>query len=168
MLSKSTEYAIRGLVFIQLENWRKKRPGVVEIARAIDAPGAFTAKILQVLTRHHLVRSIKGRGGGFFFTDKEEPSLYDVVHVMEGDEIFHKCGFGLKDCNDSDPCPLHERYKTVRDEFTRIITTETIHSMALRVLHGEAVLNRTGAFDRAAECSPKNPDPEFEIFNNNI
>lgn len=143
MLSRSTEYAIRALVFIQLKNWREKRPGVAEIAREIDAPGAFTAKILQVLTRHHLIHSMKGRGGGFFFDcSGEEPSLYDVIHVMEGDEIFRKCGFGLKDCSDRDPCPLHEQYKEVRAEFTRLVNTETIHSMALKVLHGEAVLTR--------------------------
>ncbi|MEL7586560.1 MAG: Rrf2 family transcriptional regulator [Prolixibacteraceae bacterium] len=143
MLSRSTAYAIRALVFIQLENWREKRPGVVEIAREIDAPGAFTAKILQTLTRHHLVHSMKGRGGGFFFVrERKEPSLYDVVHVMEGDEIFNKCGFGLKDCSNENPCPLHDQYKAVRDEFTRLVHTITINSMALKVLQGEAVLNR--------------------------
>lgn len=151
MLSRSTAYAIRALVFIQLENWREKRPGVVEIAREIDAPGAFTAKILQVLTRHHLVHSMKGRGGGFFFDrNGKEPSLYDVIHVMEGDEIFNKCGFGLKDCSEGDPCPLHEQYKQVRGEFTRLVNTETINSMALKVLHGKAVLNRTTSLDRQA------------------
>ncbi|MGD9556877.1 MAG: Rrf2 family transcriptional regulator [Mangrovibacterium sp.] len=150
MLSRSTEYAIRALVFIQLENWKEKRPGVTEIAREIDAPGAFTAKILQILTRHQLVHSMKGRGGGFFFGRNErETSLYDVIHVMEGDEIFNKCGFGLKDCSDQDPCPLHEQYRLVRTEFTRLVNTETIISMALKVLHGEAVLNRAIHTDQA-------------------
>ncbi len=165
MLSRRTEYAVRALVFIQLENWKEKRPGVAEIAREIDAPGAFTAKILQTLTRHQLVNSMKGRGGGFFFTDKEDsPSLYDVIHILEGNEIFHKCGFGLKDCSDQDPCPLHKSYKAVRDEFTRIVTTETIRFMALKVLHGEAVLNRASGSNRA-DCPPQNPGTEFEIFN---
>lgn len=40
MLSKSTEYAIRALVFVQLRNWEKKRPGVGEIAKEIEAPEA--------------------------------------------------------------------------------------------------------------------------------
>ncbi len=83
MLSKSTEYAIRALVFVQLRNWEQKRPGVGEIAKEIEAPEAYTAKILQILTKNKLMDSMKGRGGGFFFKDNQSSlTLYDVIHVM--------------------------------------------------------------------------------------
>ena len=39
MLTKSTEYAIRALVYIQLQNWNKIRPGAEEIAREIEGVG---------------------------------------------------------------------------------------------------------------------------------
>jgi Rrf2 family protein len=143
MLSKSTEYAIRALVFIQLENWRQRRPGVIEIAREIETPPAFTAKILQILTRHRLVQSMKGRGGGFFFSDGEpQISLYDVIHVMEGDGLFHRCGIGLKNCSNENPCPIHNDYMKVRDEMNHIVKTDTIYSLASKVASGQAVLNR--------------------------
>ena len=143
MLTKSTEYAIRALVYVQLKNWENKRPGVGEIAKEIEAPEAFSAKILQTLTKHKLLDSMKGRGGGFFFTEYQSNlTLYDVIHVMEGDSCFHKCGFGLKNCNDDNPCPLHEKYKVVRDGFYEIVKAETIHSLAKRIVEGEAVLNR--------------------------
>ncbi|MCF8380560.1 MAG: Rrf2 family transcriptional regulator [Bacteroidales bacterium] len=142
MLSKSTEYAIRALVFIQLRNWDQKRPGVIEIAKEIEAPEAYAAKILQILTKNKLVDSMKGRGGGFFF-DKNQSNLtlYDVIHVVEGDACFHKCGFGLKHCSDSNPCPLHDKYKIFRDGFFEIAKTETIESLSNKILHGDAVLN---------------------------
>jgi Rrf2 family protein len=144
MLTKSTEYAIRALVFIQLKNWEKKRPGVIEIAKEIEAPEAYTAKILQTLTRHNLLDSMKGRGGGFFFDEmKQDLLLYDVVHVMEGDACFHKCGFGLKQCNNNNPCPLHDKYVVVRDGFFDIVNTETIQSLSERILQGKAILNRS-------------------------
>lgn len=143
MLSKSTEYAIRALVYVQLRNWEQKRPGVGEIAKEIEAPEAYTAKILQMLTKNKLMDSMKGRGGGFFFNDnKSNLSLYEVVHVMEGDACFHKCGFGLKLCNNDNPCPLHEKYTVVRDGFYDIVKTETIHSLSEKIKQGEAVLNR--------------------------
>jgi Rrf2 family protein len=143
MLSKSTEYAIRALVFIQLENRKQKRPGVIEIAREIETPPAFTAKILQILTRHRLVQSMKGRGGGFFFTeDIQQITLYDVVHVMEGDGLFHRCGIGLKNCSNENPCPIHHDYMKVRDEINHIVRNETIYSLASKVAAGEAVLSR--------------------------
>jgi len=143
MLAKSTEYAIRALVFIQLRNWEEKRPGVLEIATEIEAPSAFSAKILQTLTRHNLVDSAKGRGGGFFFNEAQKQlTLYQVIHVMEGDGCFHRCGFGLKSCNNENPCPLHEQYKQVRDGFYEIVKNETIQSLSEKIRKGEAVLNR--------------------------
>ena len=144
MLSKSTEYAIRALVFIQLRNWEQKRPGVEEIAKEIEVPEAYTAKILQTLTKSKLLNSMKGRGGGFFFDENQSNlTLYDVILVVEGDACFHKCGFGLKQCNHENPCPLHEQYKVVRDGFLSVTKTETIKSLSEKILHGDAVLNNT-------------------------
>lgn len=143
MLAKGTEYAIRALVYVQLQNWLNRRPGVVEIAREIEAPEAYSAKILQTLSKHHLLESMKGRGGGFFY-DKNVSNItiYDVIHVMEGDGCFHKCGFGLKNCNSDNPCPLHEEYIVVREGFFTIAKSETIQSLSQKILDGKAVLNR--------------------------
>ena len=143
MLAKGTEYAIRALVYVQLQNWKNLRPGVVEIAREIDAPEAYSAKIFQTLTRHKLLESMKGRGGGFFFPKNQSNiTIYEVIHVMEGDGCFHKCGFGLKNCNCENPCPLHDEYIVVREGFYNIVKTESIQSLSKKILEGKAVLNR--------------------------
>ncbi|MBT7092306.1 MAG: transcriptional regulator, partial [Bacteroidetes bacterium] len=60
MLSRTTEYGIRALIFIQAENLKDKRPKVSEIAEGIDSPAHYTAKVLQTLARHDLVSSAKG------------------------------------------------------------------------------------------------------------
>jgi Rrf2 family protein len=145
MLTKSTEYAIRALVFIQLKNLEDKRPGVLEIAEQIEAPAAFTAKILQTISKHGLVGSMKGRGGGFFFDNSlEELTLYKVIVLMEGDSVFTRCGFGLKSCKDSRPCPLHDQYAAIREGYLRIAQSETIQSLASKIMNGKAALNSLG------------------------
>ena len=143
MLTKSTEYAIRALVFVQLRNWEQKRPGVEEIAKEIEAPLAYTAKILQTLTKNKLLESMKGRGGGFYFNGNHSNlTLHDVIYLVEGDDSFHRCGIGLKQCNNDNPCPLHDRYVVVRDGFFDIAKSESIRSLSEKILQGDAVLKR--------------------------
>lgn len=143
MLSKSTEYAIRALVFVQLQNWMEQRPGVAEISKEIEAPTAFSAKILHMLTTHKLLNSMKGRGGGFYFTDNQsELTVYEIILVMEGGGLFTECGIGLKNCSDENPCPLHDQYRIIRDQLLVLAKSKTISSMAKNIQDGQAVLSR--------------------------
>jgi Rrf2 family protein len=143
ILSKSTEYAIRALIFVQLQNWMQKRPGVLEIAQEIEAPTAFSAKILHLLTMHKLLNSMKGRGGGFYFTDNQTKlTIYEIILVMEGDALFTECGIGLSNCSDINPCPLHDQYVEIRDQLLALAKVETISSMANKIKAGHAVLSR--------------------------
>jgi len=119
---------------------------VVEISREIEAPTAFTAKILHTLTSRNILESMKGRGGGFYFPDNQsELSLYQIIIVMEGDRLFTRCGFGLKNCNDKNPCPLHDRYVTLRTELLEMAHSETVNSLAQKISQGHAILNRSGS-----------------------
>jgi len=131
MFKKETEYALRALVCIQVENKKGRMAGIAEIAREIEAPQFFTAKILQRLVKHGFVMSRKGRGGGFFFDPaKSAVPIRDVIIAVEGDEIFTGCGFGLKFCDEKNPCPLHNRYAPVRNRLNRLTSRETIQSLA--------------------------------------
>lgn len=143
MLGKTTEYAIRALVYICIQNQEGKRPGFKEISKKIDSPEQFTAKILQNLARAELISSMKGRGGGFFFDQPSVPlTLYEVISVLEGEKFFSKCGFGLKRCDADNPCPLHNDYSPVREGFFRLVKKETIQSLAKKINEQEAVLTR--------------------------
>ncbi len=143
MLGKTTEYAIRSLVYIYIQNMKGARPGFKQIAKNIDSPEEFTGKVLQIVTRAGLVSSIKGRGGGFFFDNSEKPlTLLDVINVTEGQEFFHKCGFGLKTCDAHNPCPMHDEYVTVRKSFYSLVSKLTIQSLASKVSENKAILKR--------------------------
>ena len=133
MFSKETEYALRALVYIRAQNNSGRRPGITEIAVEIEAPHYFTAKILQRLVRHGAVQSLKGKGGGFFF-DKDKPdiTIKELVELTGGSKVISGCGFGLKHCDEDNPCPLHYRYAPIRDAINELIETETISSLAAK------------------------------------
>jgi Rrf2 family protein len=143
MFNKETEYALRGLVYIKIQNLKKQRPGIDEIAKETDAPRFYIAKILQRMVRAGFVKSMKGKGGGFFF-DPEKPDirLETLISAIEGDRSFSGCGFGLKQCNDEDPCPLHEKYAPIRDKIRRLVAKETVQSLAKKVYKNEFKLKR--------------------------
>lgn len=143
MLSKTAEYAIRALVYIQLQNWLGKRPGYREISREIESPEHFTAKILQVMTRFDLIYSLKGRNGGFAFDDQNEPlHLYKVITAIDGEKAFTRCSFGFKSCGGEEKCPLHDEFSTIRNNFEYMVKKESIQDLAERINNGEAVLTQ--------------------------
>jgi Rrf2 family protein len=134
MFNKETEYALRGLVYIQLQNIKERRPGTAEVAREIEAPPFFTAKILQRLVRAGFVESVKGKGGGFYF-DPAKPvvKLETLISAIEGNRSYSGCGFGLKHCDDINPCPLHDKYAPIRERTRRLVTSESVQSLAYKV-----------------------------------
>lgn len=143
MIGKTTEYAIRALVYIYLQNQMGKRPGFKEISSEIASPEQFTAKILRTLTRDGIISSMKGRGGGFFFDKPESPlPLYDVVSLLEGRKHFSHCGFGLKSCDSENPCPLHDEYIIVRDAFLKMVSEKTVQALAHKITEHKAILSR--------------------------
>jgi Rrf2 family protein len=129
------------MVYIQVQNLKDRRPGIAEIATAIEAPHFFTAKILQRLVKMGLLFSVKGKGGGFYF-DPERPELplKEIIIATEGSKTFSGCGFGLKHCDENNPCPLHEQFSPIRESINKLISEETVQSLARKTLEVHQVL----------------------------
>ena len=139
MFNKETEYALRGLVYIQLQNIKGRHPGTAEVAKEIEAPPFFTAKILQRLVRAGFLESQKGNGGGFFFNhDKADLPIIKLVTAIEGDNSFSGCVFGLKHCDKNNPCPLHQKYVPIRESVNNLLSDETVQSLAEK-LHNKKI-----------------------------
>jgi len=138
MFNKETEYALRGMVYIQLQNDQGKRPGITEIAGQIDAPYFYTAKILQRMVRIGFIESQKGKGGGFYF-DSRKPnlSIKQLIIATEGDTLFKGCGFGLNKCDEDNPCPLHEKYAPIRNALNLLVSEENVQNLARKSKPGE-------------------------------
>lgn len=131
MFKKETEYALRGLVYIKVQNQDGRNPGIAEISTEIETPQHYMAKILQRLVRMGFIQSIKGKNGGYSFNpEKPDLALKEVIVSIEGDELFDGCGFGLKHCDEDNPCPLHFSYAPIRDALNKLVNEETIQSLA--------------------------------------
>lgn len=144
MFSKACEYGIRASIFIALNSLEGRRVSPKEISKEINSPEAFTAKILQALARHHVVKSIKGAHGGFEIDKKDIKTikLSDIVDAIDGDNIYKGCGLGLHECNEDKPCPMHDKFKSVRDQLREMLESTDLESLALDIKLGETFLKR--------------------------
>lgn len=118
MLSKTCEYAVRATLVIAAETEQGNRISLREIARKIDSPESFTAKILQKLARNNIVDSLKGNGGGFNVSKEKliQVTLSDIILAIDGEALFKRCSLGLNDCSEIKPCPFHNQYKPIREQ----------------------------------------------------
>lgn len=123
MFSRACEYGIKGTLFIAHQSQLGKRVSLKEIAKAIDSPEAFTAKILQQLARSGLINSQKGPTGGFEIESRDlnKISLSDIVTAIDGDSVYKGCGLGFKECSELKPCPMHHRFKAVREDLKTML-----------------------------------------------
>lgn len=142
MFSKTCEYGIRATIFIASQSYQDHRVGLKDIAKKIDSPEAFTAKILQILSKNNIIHSIKGVGGGFDIPKEtmNQITLAQVVTALEGDRVFTGCGLGLNHCSEEHPCPVHDKFKAIRNELANMLETTNLEELALGIKSGDTFL----------------------------
>ena len=142
MFSKACEYAIKASIYIARQSLQQKRVNVKEVSQAIDAPVAFTAKILQVLCRENILQSVRGQQGGFVFDElkQKQIKIFDLVRIFDGDGLFTQCGLGLHKCSSENPCPVHDDFKIVREKLLEMTQKHSLYDLALKNESGLAWL----------------------------
>lgn len=143
MVSKTCEYGIKALLFVAQKSEVSGKVGVREIAKAIDSPEPFIAKILQDLARKGLVLSSKGPSGGFYLDKKGlKTTLAEIVYAIDGDKLFTGCGLGLKSCSAKNPCPIHDQFVDVRKQIKTMMESTTLGDYPAALELGQKVLRR--------------------------
>jgi Rrf2 family protein len=91
MLTKTSEYALRSIVYVAIQSAQGKKIGIKEIAKELELPLHFIGKILQDLVRKGIIASVKGPNGGFYLSRAaSDITIMDVVRVIDGVEAFKR------------------------------------------------------------------------------
>ena len=166
MLSRACEYGIKAVICLSITSESDVKKNIGSIARNIQSPEAFTAKVLQKLVKAGIVKSTKGKNGGFYIEEQSLSNLrlWDVVEVIDGEDLKYRCLLGISNCFNSNPCPVHESYKKIRTDLIKFLKETSIVQLSERVVAGEGVLRVTDNFTNKINNKFNEKDfQEFEI-----
>lgn len=144
MFSKACEYGIKAAIYIAVQSNKGNRVSLKDIAKEIDSPEAFTAKILQQIAKNKIIDSVKGPAGGFEIKMNKMAKirLSHIVSAIDGDSIYKGCGLGLKECSPKKPCPVHDKFKTIRNDLKEMLESTNLEELALGLKEGITYLKR--------------------------
>ncbi len=124
-LGRESAYAIDGLMVLAHEP-----AGTMmllrDIAESGGVPQTFLAKIFQKLARGGIVASSRGAIRGYALARRPKAiKVKDILLAVEGPEVFDRCLFWSDRCADSDPCPMHFRWKRVKENAIKELMERT-------------------------------------------
>lgn len=124
--SKPCEYAFRALTWLAEHQFGRAQ----QIAKAEKLPAFFLAKILKTLAAKKILKSTRGRTGGFSLSRAPEKiTLEEVVSAIDGLEHLKRCVVGWAKCSDQKPCSLHYRFKPIREDVKQYLQSTTVANL---------------------------------------
>lgn len=133
MVSQTGKYALRILGYLANHPGQWVQGG--QIAAETGIPSNYLSKILNQLRKRGFVHSQKGWGGGFILNQKARRTrIEEVLYLFEGPHDDDACIFGLGKCDAANPCPLHEHWERIQEQYRAMLVGTTIAD--LRTVRG--------------------------------
>jgi len=130
IFSKSFGYALRGILYVAMMSDENRKIRIDEMAIRLSVPRHFLGKIMNRVVKKGILNSIKGPNGGFSLNNRTlTTNLLTLLESIDGLEQFEGCALRLRKCNANNPCPLHHRLETYKDELKRTLSGTEIGSL---------------------------------------
>ena len=108
LITRDTDYAIRALIYIARA--KKKVVSVSKMANELSIPRPFLRKNLQLLDKEGIVKSYKGKGGGFVLRlAPERIFVLDLIRIFQGQFKLNECFLRKHLCPHMKHCVLKQK-----------------------------------------------------------
>lgn len=108
LITRNTDYAIRALCYIVKSN--KDIVSVKELVEGLKMPGPFLRKVLQELNKKGILRSYKGKNGGFVLAIRSEKIyISKLIEIFQGPIKFQEHTFKKEICPEIESCVLKKK-----------------------------------------------------------
>ena len=138
MLSKKSKYGLKAMLELAAVDAGQRPLQAGELADRQRLPKKFLEAILLDLTRHGLLQSKLGRGGGYVLARKPgDITVGEIIRVLEGPlalipcvsrTAYRKCD----ECLDEATCGVRLAMKEVRDATAHILDNTTLAGLNAR------------------------------------
>ena len=91
-IRRDTDYAISAVCFVAKQ--KRSIISVKELVGGLKIAWPFLRKILQILNKKRILKSYKGKGGGFsLLVSPDKLSLFDIIMALQGPIILNDHSF---------------------------------------------------------------------------
>jgi Rrf2 family protein len=134
-ISRKIEYGMRAMIFLASQPLERKVP-FREIARRMEVPEDFLAKILKTLVERELVRSTRGAHGGYALArPAREVSFLDVIEAVEGPVVVNVCQDGGHEaCKATGSCTMYGVWKLGQQRMLEVYRNTSLDRLAMTEL----------------------------------
>jgi Rrf2 family iron-sulfur cluster assembly transcriptional regulator len=137
MLSNSAKYALKAVLFLAVNSNENKKIMIKDIAKPINVPQPYIAKLLQELSKKQIISSTRGINGGFYLTPLNmQQSVINIIYAIDGEYKMNSCLLSLENCNADSPCPLHNIANPMRSKLLKNLEAKTIYDLATEITSG--------------------------------
>lgn len=130
LITRDVDYAIRALCYIA--SIEKDIVSATELVKELKIPKPFLRKILQRLHKSGILKSQKGKNGGFTLAaSPKDLFLIDVIETFQGPMKLNECLFKSKICPDVQNCLLKNKIDTIERRVISELKSITIKSLIM-------------------------------------
>ena len=128
LITRNTDYAVRALASMAEKG--DSVTSVGELSGELKIPRPFLRKILQILNKRGLLRSYKGKGGGFSLArSPEDIFLTELMEIFQGPVKINECFTRKALCHNVRTCVLKGKIDDIESRVIRELKSITVKSL---------------------------------------
>ena len=124
IFSKTAQNAFRIVIFMSSDTERLFSAAYIH--EKIDIPYKYLTMLMTKLAKAGLLEVTRGRNGGFSL-NREVTDIYliDILNAI-GENNCTNCAFTESECDELNPCSLHDVYKVPKQALVDMLITTSL------------------------------------------
>ncbi len=132
VISTKSRYGLRALVDLVL-HYKGKPVFLKDIAEREELSLRYLENIFTRLRTAGILKSCKGKGGGFFpARDPKDIQVLDIVEILEDSTAFSSCIDAPSSCKRSNTCISRDVWVSINNSFRESLASITIDDLIKR------------------------------------